>query len=136
MHGAPGLGALDQAGSRQHVQMLDHGRQRHLETAGDLRHRQIIILCEPVEDRASRRVSQRSKRAIEFNVAKVNHVVKYASGCCGRQDGAFHNRVRASCLALGYDHAGAEADQRGNQPNRSNRRAVGLSSRMGFRPAT
>jgi hypothetical protein len=76
MHGAPGLGALDQAGSRQHVEMLDHCRQRHLEPFGDLRHPQFAVVCQPVEDRAPRRVSQRGKGAIELGSVKVNHMVK------------------------------------------------------------
>ena len=93
MHGAPGLGALDQTGSRQHVEMLDHRRQRHVEPSGDLRHRQLAAVCEPVEDRAPRRISQRGKRAIELDIAKVNHMVIYRFARCGRQDGKLHNRV-------------------------------------------
>ena len=79
MHDSPALGALDQAGARQHVEMLDHRRQRHVEASGDLRHRQLAVVREPVEDRAPCRVSQCGKRPIELDVAKVNHVVKYRS---------------------------------------------------------
>jgi len=95
MHGAPGLGALDQAGSRQHVEMLDHRRQRHVEASGDLHHRQLAVVGEPVEDCAPRRVSQGGKGAIELGLAKVNHMVKYLPGRRVRQDGTFHNRVHA-----------------------------------------
>jgi hypothetical protein len=93
MHGTADLGALDQAGAREYVEMLDHRRQRHVEAPGDLRHRQLAVVCEPVENRAPRRVSQRGKRSIELDIAKVNHMVKYRSGRCGRQDGTLHNRV-------------------------------------------
>lgn len=93
MHGAADLGTLDQAGARQYVEMLDHRRQRHVEAPGDLRHRQLAVVCEPVENRAPRRVGQRGKRPIELDIAKVNHMVKYRSGRCGRQDGTLHNRV-------------------------------------------
>jgi hypothetical protein len=93
MHGAPGLGALDQAGSRQHVEMLDHRRQRHVEPSGDLRHRQLAVVCEPIEDRAPRWVGQRGKRTIELDIGKVNHMVKYCSARRGRQAGTLHNRV-------------------------------------------
>ena len=93
MHGAPSLGALDQAGSRQHVEMLDHRRQRHLEASGNLRDRQFAVLCEPVEDGAPGRVSQRAKGAIELDIAKVNHMVMYHSVRRSRQDCRVHNRV-------------------------------------------
>jgi hypothetical protein len=102
MHGAPSLGALDHAGSRQHVEMLDHRRQRHVERSGDLRHRQLAVVCEPVEDRAPRRVSQRGERTIELDIAKVNHIVKYLSALSGRQGGTLHNRVHE---ATGEDAA-------------------------------
>jgi hypothetical protein len=93
MHGSPALGALDQAGARQHVEMLDHRRQRHLEASGDLRHRQLAVVSKPVEDRAPCRVRQRGKGPIELDVAKVNHVVKYRSGMPRGQDGVLHDRV-------------------------------------------
>ena len=126
MHGAPGLGALDQAGSRQHVEMLDHRRQRHVEPSGDLRHRQFAVVCEPVEDRAPRRVSQCGKRTIELSIAKVNHVVKYHSGRGRRQDARLHNRVHerpkgspARPLRAGHNPVGREVDQLGNDGNGS-----------------
>ena len=93
MHGAPGLGALNQAGPRQHVEMLDHRRQRHIEPSGDLRDRQLAVVGEPVEDGAPRGVSQRAKGAIEPDIAKVNHMVIYRSARCNRQDGTLHNPV-------------------------------------------
>jgi hypothetical protein len=66
------------------------------EPSGDLRHCQLAVVCEAIEDRAPRRVSQRGKRAIELGIAKVNHMVKCRSARCGRQDGTLHNRVHAT----------------------------------------
>ena len=136
MHGAPGLGALDQTGSRQHVEMLDHRRQRHVEPSGDLRHRQLAAVCEPVEDRAPRRISQRGKRAIELDIAKVNHMVIYRFARCGRQDGKLHNRVHeATGGSLGAlsDHVGLEVDQLGNAVTKSFR-AVPRPTRVPIQP--
>jgi len=120
--------------------MLDHRRQRDVETSGDLRHRQLAVVCEPVKDRAPRRVSQRGKRAIELDIAKVNHMVMYRSARCRRQDGTLHNRVheatgRIAPPSAGHDHVGLEVDQFGNEVTKSLEPSLGRQEfQMRFLP--
>jgi hypothetical protein len=74
-HNAPGLGARDQAGIRQHVEMFHDRRQRHRKWLRQLAHRQAVALAEPRQQRAPCRVRQRGKGAVQGPIAMLNHVV-------------------------------------------------------------
>jgi hypothetical protein len=76
-HGAAALGALDQVGPGQHVEVLHDRGQRHRERLGQLCHRLAVLPRQLLEDGPPRRVCQRGKRTIELFVLNVNHVVKY-----------------------------------------------------------
>ena len=76
-HGAPAFLTLDQARTREHVEVLHHRRQRHGERCGDLCDRQLAFAREAIEDGAAGRVGQRGKRHVEPSVLIVNHTVKY-----------------------------------------------------------
>ena len=79
-HRAPGFAALDQAGARQHVQVLHDRRQRDLERRRDLGHREFGLIRQTIDDRAPRRVRERREGKIKLVAAKLNHVVKYCTG--------------------------------------------------------
>ena len=57
--------------------MLHHRGQRHRERPGDLRHGELALLRQPVDDRPPRRVGKRREGEIELGLSKVNHLVKY-----------------------------------------------------------
>jgi hypothetical protein len=96
VHGTSGLGALDQAGARQHVEMLHNGRQRDRERPGDVRHGQLVVAREALDDRASRGVCERRERAVELGIAIVNHVVKYwhRRAMLSRRSAAHHEQLK------------------------------------------
>ena len=77
---AAGFFARDEAGVRQHVEMLHDRRQRDRKRRAKLADREIRPLGEPHHQRAARRVSERGEGAVEGSGRKLNHVVKY-SGC-------------------------------------------------------
>jgi hypothetical protein len=62
---AAGLLACDQAGVRQHVEMLHDRRQRHVERLGELTDRKRVAVGQPREQRAPRRVSKRGKGLVQ-----------------------------------------------------------------------
>jgi len=74
-HGAAGFGARDQAGVRQHVEMLHDRGQRHRKWLRQLAHRDAVLLTEPRQQRPPRRVRQRRKGAVESLIDILNHVV-------------------------------------------------------------
>ena len=100
-HGASGLGALDQARARQHVEMLHHRRQRDGERRRDLGHRQSLGARQPIEDGPPRRVGERREGLVELGIRIVNHVVKYCLACAAlssdekRTSRAVEDRARA-----------------------------------------
>jgi hypothetical protein len=72
---APGLGALDEAGAGQNVEMLHHRRQRHGKRRGELAHRSVRPFGKPHHQCPPRRVGERREGAVERGVLKVNHMV-------------------------------------------------------------
>jgi hypothetical protein len=77
VHRSSGFLALDEAGPGQHVEMLHHRRQRHRKRRGNLRHRQLVLAREAIEDGSPRRVGERGEGKIEPDLVIVNHLVKY-----------------------------------------------------------
>jgi len=92
-HHPPRLAALDQACTRQHVEMLHDGRQGDRETLGDLGHRQLGLAREAIDDGAPGRVGQRREGKIELGATKLNHVVKYCGAGRRSQAGMVHDTV-------------------------------------------
>jgi hypothetical protein len=86
-HGAPGFRARDQAGVRQHVEVLHDRRQRHRKRPGQLAHRDAFLFVEPREQRAPRRVGECREGPVQGCVSILNHKVKYR-GCGPRCQGA------------------------------------------------
>jgi len=78
-HGAAALVAGDQAGVRQHFEMLHHRRQRHRERRGQRADRQAIGLAQARQQSAPGRIGQRGEGAVERLYTIVNHVVKYTA---------------------------------------------------------
>ncbi len=76
-HGPAGFAALDQARVAEHVEVLHDGRQRHRERPGELAHREVLVLVEPGQQGAPRRVGQGSEGAVENSILIVNHRVKF-----------------------------------------------------------
>ena len=74
-HGAPGLLTHDQARIREHVEMLHDCRERNRERRRQLAHGEVIVLDEPRQQRAPRRIGQCRKCAIERLVLMLNHTV-------------------------------------------------------------
>src|SRR5580658_3317355 len=63
--GASVLRAPDQAGVAEDVEVLHHRGQRDREGLGQGAYGQAVLLCEPREDRAARRVRERGEDAFE-----------------------------------------------------------------------
>ena len=63
--GAAGLFARDQAGVRQHVEMLHDRGQRHRERLRQFADRQAVAAAEPRQQRAPGRIGQRGKGAVQ-----------------------------------------------------------------------
>ncbi len=78
--GTARFGARHQSGVGQNVEMLHDRRQRDRERLRQRADRKARLLGEPRQQRAPRRVGQRSESAIERRVAILNHIVKYMSG--------------------------------------------------------
>jgi len=74
-HGAAGLGARDQAGIRQHVEMLHDRGQRHREWLRQIAHRNTVLPAEPRQQRAPGRVCKCGKGAVQRRILILNHVV-------------------------------------------------------------
>ena len=73
MDGAAGLVPGDQAGGRQHVEMLEDGGQRHGEGAGEFADRQVGLGAQLRQQGAARGVGQGGEGAVERGVDMVNH---------------------------------------------------------------
>jgi hypothetical protein len=78
--GASGLAARDQAGIGQDVEMLHDRRQRYRERRSQRADREVGPLGKPHDQRAPRRVGERSEGAIERAALNLNHLVKYSGG--------------------------------------------------------
>jgi hypothetical protein len=74
-HRAAGLLARDQAGIRQHVEMLDDRRQRHRKRLGQLAYGDAFLLDQPRQQCAAGRVGKRRKGSVERGVLILNHTV-------------------------------------------------------------
>jgi hypothetical protein len=74
-HGAPGLLARDQAGVRQHVEMLHDRGQRHRERLRQFAHRNTVPAAEPRQQRAPRRIGECGKGAVQELIVILNHMV-------------------------------------------------------------
>jgi hypothetical protein len=79
-HRAPALVARDQAGIGEHVEMLHYRGQRHLERLGQFTGRNAVLLVEPREQRAARRIGERGEHPVErgafASILILNHGVK------------------------------------------------------------
>jgi len=64
-HDAAGLFARDQAGIRQHVEMLHDRRQRHRKRLRQLADRKHVAVGEPRQQCAPRRIGERGKGAVQ-----------------------------------------------------------------------
>jgi len=56
---APGLGALDQVGARQDIEVLDHRRERDRERRRNLRDGQFALARKAIDDGAPRWIGER-----------------------------------------------------------------------------
>jgi hypothetical protein len=74
---ASGLVADDEAGVRQHVEMLHHGRQRHGEGLGQFADRNGVGLAQVRQQSAPGGVGEGGESAVEVVGLIVNHMVKY-----------------------------------------------------------
>jgi len=74
-HGAAGLGARDQAGIRQHVEMLHDSGQRHRKRPCEFADRHVLFVTEPGEERSPGRIGKRRKGAVQRLVSILNHMV-------------------------------------------------------------
>jgi len=73
--GAAGLFARDQAGIRQHIEMLHDRGQRDRKRLRQLADRQAFAVAEPCQQRAPGRIGQRSKGAVQNFLLILNHMV-------------------------------------------------------------
>src|SRR5262249_49343507 len=69
--------AANQAGIRQHIEMLHHGRQRHRKRLWEFAHREGGSFALSREQRPPRGGCQRGESPIEVWSVIVNHLVKY-----------------------------------------------------------
>jgi hypothetical protein len=74
-HNAAGFRARDQAGVRQHVEVLHDRRQRHRKWLRQLAHRDTVSFAKPRQQRPPRRIRERGKGAVQHLLAILNHVV-------------------------------------------------------------
>lgn len=65
-HGAPGLGARNQASVGEHVEVLHHGGQRHRKRLREFADRDLIALAQAREQGAARRIGECRKGAVEI----------------------------------------------------------------------
>jgi hypothetical protein len=76
-HGAAGFGPFDQPGIAQHIEMLHDGGQRNRERPRQIADRDALLLAEPSQQSASRRIRQGGEGAVESGFLRLNHMVKY-----------------------------------------------------------
>jgi len=74
-HRAAGLLARNQAGIRQHVEMLDDRRQRHRKRLGQLAHGDAFLLDQPRQQGAAGRIGKGGKGTVQRRVLILNHTV-------------------------------------------------------------
>jgi hypothetical protein len=78
---ASGFVADEQAGVREDVDVLHHRRQRHREGLGEFADRNRILFAQAREQRASGRIGEGRKSAVQILRSVVgsivNHLVKY-----------------------------------------------------------
>ncbi len=77
------LGARDEPGVAQHVEMLHDGGQLERQWACDFRDGQARLPLEAGEDGPPRGVHQRGKRTIELTDRRLHHVVNYRDSARG-----------------------------------------------------
>ena len=77
MHRAPALRTLDQICASQHIEMLHDGRQRHRKRRGKLRHCQIRLPSQAIDDGAPGGIGERGEGEVQLGIRIVNHMVKY-----------------------------------------------------------
>ena len=91
--GAAGLRSGDQAGIRQHIEMLHDRRQRHRKRSGEITDGNVLVRVELREQRPPRRVGEGGKGAIERGLLILIHVVKCRVGdirCQPARTGPIH----------------------------------------------
>ena len=74
---APSLGAGDETGVRQDVEMLHDGGERDRKRARELAHRDVVALIKLRDQGAAGRVGERGEGAVEGSLLILNHIVKY-----------------------------------------------------------
>jgi hypothetical protein len=74
-HGAAGFAARDQAGVRQHVEMLHDRGQRHRKWLRQFAHGNAVLLAEPRQQCPPGRISECRKGAVEDRIVILNHMV-------------------------------------------------------------
>jgi hypothetical protein len=74
-HGAAGLDARDEAGVRQHVEMLHDRGQRHRKWLRQFAHGNALVLAKPRQQRAAGGIGKRRKGAVQRFVSILNHMV-------------------------------------------------------------
>jgi hypothetical protein len=72
---AAGLGARDQAGIRQHVEMLHDRGQRHRKWLRQIADRDAVSPAKSRQQRPPRRVRERGKGTVEGLIVILNHMV-------------------------------------------------------------
>jgi len=72
---AAGLFARDQAGVRQHIEVLHDRGQRHRERLRQLADRKAFAIAEPRQQRAPGRIGKRGKGTVQNLLLILNHVV-------------------------------------------------------------
>jgi hypothetical protein len=72
---APALGALNQVGARQDVEMFDDGGERNGKGCRNFGDSKLVGVGQPVDDGASRRVGERAEGKAEGFAVIVNHMV-------------------------------------------------------------
>jgi hypothetical protein len=86
---AAGLGARDEPGIGENIEMFHDGGKRNRERPRKLAHRDILLFAETGEERAARRIGERGEGAVESGIAKLNHMVKrrLLPSCCQARHG-------------------------------------------------
>src|SRR6185437_6653823 len=73
---AADLGAPDETGGGQDVEVLEHRRQGHRKGLGEIADRESRRLLQPRQDATARRIAERRENAIQTFVARSYHQVK------------------------------------------------------------
>ena len=74
---AAGLGAREQPGLGQNIEVLHHGRQRHANGPRQIGDREALLPSQTREQRTPRRIGQGGKRPIQGGMLILNHEVKF-----------------------------------------------------------